>query len=363
MFPTAPLTTVESSARSALRFGRLTFHAVMLHEIMYVLLALSVALALIAAFGWLVCARRLASLRESETHFRTLADAIPDVVWTALPNAGIDYCNRRWCDRTGLTVQQTLGWGWKDALHPDDVPIAMENWERSRKAGSALDIEYRLRTRSGAYRWQLVRAVPLLGSSGNIVKWVGSCTDIDDQMRNQQTLEHQIREHTAALMEANTRLEAEMHERALAQQELNQQNERMVRELTKRSNRVTTLAKMTELLQSCADLKDAFSVVAGMAPKIFPEFRGAVLLFNSGRVVLEVAASWNDCLLPAPVFGPQDCWALRTGHLHLVHADDHTADCRHAGALPHSYFCLPLVSQGEAIGILHFQCMSGTMLS
>ncbi len=92
-----------------------------------------------------------------------------------------------------------------------------------------------------------------------IVKWFGACADIDDQIGNQQVLEEQIRQHTAALMEANTLLQSEMRERTLVQQKLNLQNERMVRELTKRSNRATSLAKMAELLQSCSEVKDAFS--------------------------------------------------------------------------------------------------------
>ena len=226
----------------------------------------------------------------------------------------------------------------------------------------SLEIEYRLRDRSGGFRWNLVRATPVRDSEGNIVKWFGACTDIDDQMRTQQLLEEQIKEHTAALMEANRRLETEMHDRAQAQQELNQQNERMLQELTQRSNRATILANMSELLQSCVDLKDILSVVAGMAPKIFPELRGAVLLFNSSREVLESAASWAGCQLAASVFEAQDCWAVRTGHLHRVTAGDDTAACRHVGPGKYSYFCLPLLSQGVAVGILHFQVIASDEL-
>jgi diguanylate cyclase (GGDEF)-like protein len=70
---------------------------------------------------------------------------------------------------------------------------------------------------------------------------------------------------------------------------------------------------------------------------------------------LELAGSWGDCSLPANLFGTQDCWALRTGHYHLVPMDDHTAECRHVGAGPFSYFCVPLLSQGHPVGLLHFQ--------
>lgn len=334
----------------------------------YRLAVLSAALALLVLYEVLkslrfASAQRKASESEGEARFRILAEAIPEIVWTATPDRGVDYCNQRLLDLTGLKAEQILGWNWKDVLHPDDLPVALQNWDKAHQTGRPLDAEYRYRMANGNYRWYLVRANPLRDASGSILKWFGCCVDIDDQMRNQQLLEEQIKEHMAALLEANTRLETEMRDRSVEQQKLNQQNERMVQELTRRSHRSTTLARMAELLQSCADLKDIFSVVAGMAPKIFPELSGAVLLFNSSHDVLEVAASWTDCLLPSSVFAPQDCWALRTGHLHLVAAGDHTAECKHAASVPNGYFCVPLSSQGETIGTLHFQCKGPTGLA
>jgi diguanylate cyclase (GGDEF)-like protein/PAS domain S-box-containing protein len=292
---------------------------------------------------------------DGEARLRILAEAVPQIVWTAIPVEGVDYCNQRWYDLTGLTKAQTLGYGWAAALHPDDRPVALQNWEKCRQAGTPFEMEYRLLNAAGGFRWHLVRATPMRDSTGAIVKWFGACADIDDQMRHQQVLEEQIKQHTAALVDANARLQSEMRERALAQQELNLQNERMVRELTKRSNRATNLAKMAELLQSCSQVKDAFSVVAGMAPKIFPELRGAVHLLNASREKLEVAAAWTDCRLPTHGFEPQDCWALRTGHMHVVTAGDHSAECAHAAPSEYSYVCLPLLAHGEVIGMLHLQ--------
>jgi diguanylate cyclase (GGDEF)-like protein/PAS domain S-box-containing protein len=294
---------------------------------------------------------------DGEARLRALAEAIPQIVWTAIPEGGLDFCNQRWYELTGLTAAQTLGYGWAAALHPDDRPVALDNWEKCRDTGKPFEMEYRLLNSGGGFRWHLVRATPMRDSSGAIVKWFGACTDVDDQMRYQQVLEEQIKQHTEALMDANTRLASEMRERALAQQELNLQNERTLRELTKRSNRATNLAKMAELLQSCSDVKGAFLVVAGMAPKVFPELRGAVLLLTPSRESLEVAAVWTDCLLPADGSRPQDCWALRTGHMHLVTAGDHSAECVHAASAGFSYVCLPLQAHGEAIGLLHFQMM------
>lgn len=323
------------------------------------LLITMLALALIAAILlFLLLKRRKADAkRQGEKYLTLLAESIPQIVWTATAEGQLDYCNQRLYELTGLSREETLGSGWQKLLHPDDLPFVLQTWENSRQTGQPYEGEYRLRTAAGAYRWQLVRATPVRDSIGAIVKWFGACTDVDDQKRHQQLLENEIKQHTTALVEANTRLETEMRERTLAQQELNQQNELMLRELTKRSNRSTFLAKLAELLQSCVDLKDVLSVIAGMGPKIFPELRGAVLLLNSSRDILEVASSWADCRLSAPAFVLQDCWALRTGHLHKVAAGDTTAVCRHVGPGDYSYFCIPLLSQGGAIGILTFQTL------
>ena len=333
------------------------------------LLTLSAAAALLALCGALHLIRRSrlarqeAIARESEARFRMLAEAIPAIVWTAIPGFGLDYCNQRLCDVTGRTLEQMLGSNWKSTVHPDDLPVASRNWERAQQTGEAIEAEYRFQTVKGDFRWYLVRLAPMRDASGKIVKWFGCRIDIDDQMRHQQVLEEEIKQHTAALFEANLRLETEMRERALAQQELNQQNERMVQELTQRSTRATSLAKMAELLQSCSDLKDIFAVVAGMAPKIFPELRGAVLMLNSSRDLLEVGASWSDCQLPAASFAPGDCWALRIGHAHIVATGDSTAECRHVLPAHGAYACLPLMSQGGAIGVVHFQIIDTGALS
>src|SRR5208282_2592402 len=126
------------------------------------------------------------------------------------------------------------------------------------------------------------------------------------------------------------KLHEEMWERETARRELDLQNEKMMSDLTERSHRATLLAKMGELLQSCVSKDEVFAAALGFAPKIFPTGRGAVALLDAGRTLAEVAGSWHDCLLPVTVFEPSACWALRTGHPHLVVAADTTAPCAHA---------------------------------
>jgi len=289
-------------------------------------------------------------------HLRNLAEAIPEMVWTAGADGACDFLNQRWCDYTGLTAGKSLGSGWEAALHPDDMAECAAKWAHSLHTGDPYEIEYRLRRGSdGAYRWFLGRANPIRDEDGRIIKWFGTCTDIEDQKHNQQILEQQIRERTEELADANTRLQEEMREKDVARRQLDEQNAKMVRELTERSQRATLLAKMGELLQSCVSKDEVYAAALGFAPKIFPVSRGAVALLNPERSLAEVIGTWHDCLLPTSVFPPNACWALRTGHPHLVVAGDTTAPCAHAAGVNHTYLCIPILAQGETLGILHLQ--------
>jgi diguanylate cyclase (GGDEF)-like protein/PAS domain S-box-containing protein len=297
----------------------------------------------------------LREVRERELYFRTLSEAVPEIIWTAGQEGSDDYFNRKWFDFTGMTFEQSRGTGWTAVVHPDDLPLCLEQWDNARLKGRPYTVEYRLRGSDGAYRWFLCRGNPIRDSNGNIVKWFGTCTDIEDQKKSQQVLEQQILERTMQLADANARLQEEMLEKDFARNELDQQTERMLRELEKRSERATMLAKMGELLQSCASHDEVFAAALGFAPKIFPVVPGAVFLLDALRSVAEVIGSWSGCQLPATMFEPTSCWALRTGQPHLVLAGDSTARCAHAAGVQNTYLCTPIMAQGETLGIVHFQ--------
>ncbi|HYE14235.1 MAG TPA: PAS domain S-box protein [Pyrinomonadaceae bacterium] len=130
-----------------------------------------------------------AGLRESEERFRSLADAMPQIVWTARPDGHTDYFNRRWFEYTGQTPEQTRGWGWQPALHPDDAERSLRRWATAVETSKPYSIEYRFRRASdGQYRWHLGRAVPALDSEGRVVKWFGTATDIHDQKAAEERL-------------------------------------------------------------------------------------------------------------------------------------------------------------------------------
>jgi PAS domain S-box-containing protein len=125
-----------------------------------------------------------AALRASEQQYRSLADLVPGVVWTARPDGWVDYANQFWIGFTGLTLEQTYGWGWCSALHADDLSPVTTVWTRAVQAGEQVDVEYRVRRGSdGVYRWFLARGIPVRDPDGQVVKWFGTLTDIDDQKR------------------------------------------------------------------------------------------------------------------------------------------------------------------------------------
>jgi len=126
------------------------------------------------------------ALSESETRFRVLADAMPQMVWSTQPDGFHDYYNARWYEFTGVPVGSTDGEGWNDMFHKDDQERAWTAWRHSLETGEPYEIEYRLKHNSGVYRWTLGRAVAIRDEDGQITRWFGTCTDIDELKRLEQ---------------------------------------------------------------------------------------------------------------------------------------------------------------------------------
>jgi two-component system CheB/CheR fusion protein len=124
--------------------------------------------------------RAEAALRTSEESFRTLADVVPQVIWTNTVDGEATYFNQRWYDYSGLSYHQSAGPGWQAIVHPDDAPASVERWRQALAAGQVFETEYRLRRADGVYRWHLGRNVPLRDADGQITGWFGSATDIED---------------------------------------------------------------------------------------------------------------------------------------------------------------------------------------
>ncbi|MFB2938532.1 PAS domain S-box protein [Aerosakkonemataceae cyanobacterium BLCC-F154] len=139
-----------------------------------------------------------ARAEENEQYYRLLTEAIPQIVWTTKPNGEIDYFNHRWYEYTGLSVEESLGSGWQTVLHPDDREFSRLCWLQAVETGNTYVVEYRLRSPDGSYRWYLGRGLPVRDRDGKIVRWLGTCTDIEDQKRAQSERTELLKREQAA---------------------------------------------------------------------------------------------------------------------------------------------------------------------
>jgi PAS domain S-box-containing protein len=128
-----------------------------------------------------------------ENELRRVVDALPGLVWTALPDGHIDFLNQRWCEYTGLGVDEAYGQGWQTAIHPEDLPQLLVRWRSILASDEPSEMEARLRRHDGEYRWFIFRTCPLADPSGRVVKWCGMNIDIEDRRRAEDALRTQER--------------------------------------------------------------------------------------------------------------------------------------------------------------------------
>lgn len=127
---------------------------------------------------------------QQERELQLAIDTIPTMAWLTLPNGCAEYLNKRWLDFTGLTLEEARDWKWEAAVHPADLEVLRNNWIAHLATGDAVEIEARLRRHDGQYRWFLFRAEPLRDDEGNIIKWYGTNTDIEERKQAEVALRH-----------------------------------------------------------------------------------------------------------------------------------------------------------------------------
>jgi PAS domain S-box-containing protein len=174
---------------------------------------------------------RIQQLRREEKHLRDVVETIPAMAFSARPDGSTEFVSTPWLDYTGLSEISNLGSGWRITIHPDDFDKHLNKWRASLATGSPFENEARHRNAHGTYRWLLARAVPLRDKNGNVLKWYGILTDMEDRKRAEQererlrqlqadlahenrvsmmgelaaSLSHELKQPiTAAIMDANT---------------------------------------------------------------------------------------------------------------------------------------------------------------
>lgn len=126
-----------------------------------------------------------------ELPLRSVMDAIPGLVWSALPDGDVEFCNQRWLDYTGMSFDEIKGWGWTAAFHPQDMTNLQEEWRVALLRSNPFEAEARMRRADGCYRWFLIQAAPLRDSGGRIIRWYGTNTDVEELKLAQEELQKQ----------------------------------------------------------------------------------------------------------------------------------------------------------------------------
>jgi len=129
-----------------------------------------------------------ALLKKSEAKLWEVIDTIPVIAWCNLPTGPNEFINKRWDEYTGLSPEESHGWGWQVAMHPDDLPLLMKKWEELLASEQPDEIEGRFRRHDGVYRWFLIRAEPFRDETGKVIKWYGTSIDIEDRKRAEEEL-------------------------------------------------------------------------------------------------------------------------------------------------------------------------------
>jgi PAS domain S-box-containing protein len=153
------------------------------------------------------------ALRRSESQFNAFANSLPELCWMAQPDGHIFWYNDRWYEYTGTSPEQMQGWGWQSVHDPEILPTVMERWKSSLDTGKPFEMEFPLLGADGTFRWFLTRIRPLHDAAGNVVRWYGTNTNVDEQRRLFESLteardhlEKRVQERTVELNTANESL-------------------------------------------------------------------------------------------------------------------------------------------------------------
>src|SRR5467141_3337446 len=161
-----------------------------------------VSLGVFLALLWALYQWRIQQVQRQEKQLRDVIDTIPALAFSSSPDGKNEWVNRRWVEYSGLSPEASSGSGWRSMVHPDDLDEHVKKWQRSLASGEPFENEARRRSAKGEYRWFLVRAVPLHDAHGNILKWYGTLTDIEDRKKGEQERER-LRQVEADLAHVN----------------------------------------------------------------------------------------------------------------------------------------------------------------
>ncbi len=222
------------------------------------------------------------AFRVGEQRLRFVMDSMPQKIVTATPDGGMDYFNPQWSEFTGLSFEQIKGWGWKQFVHPDDLPETERIWRHSIVTGDVSQSEQRFRRADGQYRWHLTRSAPMRDAAGKIEMWIGSSTDVHevkeaDRRKDEflALLAHELRNPLAPVLNMLEVLKRVDGQSDLIQPALSMM-ERQMRQMTRL---IDDLLDVSRISQGKIDLRrekvDLASVVRQVVEASLPAYEAA----------------------------------------------------------------------------------------
>jgi diguanylate cyclase (GGDEF)-like protein/PAS domain S-box-containing protein len=269
-------------------------------------------------------------LQESRLNLQEFLDNGNDLIISVGPDGRFIYANKRWRETLGYGDSDLSRIRFHDAVHPDYRQQA-ESYRQRGSAGQKTDeFETVFVTKDGQSVTVSGRMDPRM-EDGRLTLTRCMFRNISESKRAEEAL-----------------------------QRSNEVLIRSVNELEQRTREISTMSEMGDLLQSCQKLDEAYKVISEFVPQMIPSDGGALGAIAPSHKLVEIVAEWGTEKSSERVFSPEDCWALRRGRMHVVKERGSALYCRHLGeATPGSYFCVPLVAQGNAVGLLHVEASSG----
>ena len=290
------------------------------------------------------------ALRQSEERWQLAVRGNNDGIWDWNLKTNEVFFSTRWKEMLGYGEHEISNHldEWKKRVHPDDMGcVTQVIQDHFAKKTPFYISEHRVLCKNGTYKWVLDRGQALWDDLGNPVRMAGSHTDITDRKQTEQ-----------ALQEANEKLTG------------------WVKELEQRTTEITLLNEMSDILQACRTVQEAYSAIATLVQPLFPNVCGGVFAISASRTLVEAVATWGNQLTSQKLFTPDECWALRRGRSHWVEDTQTGLVCKHLNqkgngeesafptySVPAESLCVPMMAQGEALGLLYLSALESGHLS